>query len=66
MNTISLANTDVRKGLLIAAISRFLLIPVFYYTAKYGDRGWMILLTSFLGLSSGYLTVCVLTEAPKG
>ncbi|OEL35426.1 Equilibrative nucleotide transporter 3 [Dichanthelium oligosanthes] len=55
-----------RKGLLIAAISRFLLIPAFYYTAKYGDQGWMILLTSFLGLSSGYLTVCVLTEAPKG
>lgn len=55
-----------RKGLLLAAISRFLLIPAFYYTAKYGDQGWMILLTSFLGLSSGYLTVCVLTEAPKG
>ncbi|GJN35198.1 hypothetical protein PR202_gb23945 [Eleusine coracana subsp. coracana] len=28
--------------------------------------GWMILLTSFLGLSHGYLAVCVITEAPKG
>ncbi|TVU38448.1 hypothetical protein EJB05_11819, partial [Eragrostis curvula] len=55
-----------RKGLQIAVISRFLLIPAFYYTAKYGDQGWMIMLTSFLGLSNGHLTVCVLTEAPKG
>ncbi|KAK3125354.1 hypothetical protein QOZ80_7BG0603780 [Eleusine coracana subsp. coracana] len=55
-----------RKGLLIAVISRFLLIPAFYYTAKYGDQGWMIMLTSFLGLSNGHLTVCVLTEAPNG
>ena len=55
-----------RKGLLLAVISRFLLIPAFYFTAKYGDQGWMIMLTSFLGLSNGHLTVCVLTEAPKG
>lgn len=55
-----------RKGLLIAVVSRFLLIPAFYYTAKYGDQGWMIMLTSLLGLSNGYLTICVLTEAPKG
>ncbi|KAL6657810.1 hypothetical protein ACP70R_005590 [Stipagrostis hirtigluma subsp. patula] len=55
-----------RKGLLIATFSRFLLVPAFYYTAKYGGQGWMILLTSFLGLSNGYLTVCILTEAPKG
>ncbi|OEL34640.1 Equilibrative nucleotide transporter 3 [Dichanthelium oligosanthes] len=55
-----------RKGLLLSVISRLLLIPAFYYTAKYGDQGWMIMLTSFLGLSNGYLTVCVLTEAPKG
>jgi solute carrier family 29 (equilibrative nucleoside transporter), member 1/2/3 len=55
-----------RKGLLVAVVSRLLLIPAFYYTAKYGDQGWMIMLTSFLGLSNGYLTVCVLTEAPKG
>lgn len=55
-----------RKGLMAAILSRFLLIPAFYYTAKYGDQGWMIMLTSFLGLSNGYLTVCVLTAAPKG
>ncbi|URE32220.1 equilibrative nucleoside transporter [Musa troglodytarum] len=55
-----------RKGLMAAILSRFILIPAFYFTAKYGDQGWMILLTSFLGLSNGYLTVCVLTAAPKG
>ncbi|XP_057430492.1 equilibrative nucleotide transporter 3-like isoform X1 [Lotus japonicus] len=57
---------ESRKGLLIAILSRFLLIPAFYFTAKYGDQGWMILLTSFLGLTNGYLTVCVLTVAPRG
>ncbi|KAJ6421922.1 hypothetical protein OIU84_026954 [Salix udensis] len=57
---------ESRKGLMIAILSRFLLIPAFYFTAKYGDQGWMILLTSLLGLTNGYLTVCVLTSAPKG
>ncbi|KAJ7968447.1 Equilibrative nucleotide transporter 3 [Quillaja saponaria] len=57
---------ESRKGLMVATISRFLLIPAFYFTAKYGDQGWMILLISFLGLTNGYLTVCVLTVAPKG
>uniref|UniRef100_A0A2N9GMQ3 Uncharacterized protein n=1 Tax=Fagus sylvatica TaxID=28930 RepID=A0A2N9GMQ3_FAGSY len=57
---------ESRKGLMIAVLSRFLLIPAFYYTAKYGDQGWMIMLTSFLGLTNGYLTVHVLTSAPKG
>ncbi|RDX81129.1 Equilibrative nucleotide transporter 3, partial [Mucuna pruriens] len=57
---------ESRKVLLIAVLSRFLLIPAFYFTAKYGDQGWMILLTSFLGLTNGYLTVCVLTVAPRG
>ena len=33
---------------------------------KYGDQGWMIALSSFLGLTNGYLTVCVLTVAPRG
>ncbi|KAI3838388.1 hypothetical protein MKW92_026880 [Papaver armeniacum] len=55
-----------RKGLIIVSLSRFLLIPCFYFTAKYGDQGYMIFLTSFLGLSNGYLTVCVLTAAPEG
>lgn len=57
---------ESRKGLIIATLSRFLLVPAFYFTAKYGDQGWMIMLTSFLGLTNGYLSVCVLTEAPKG
>ncbi|XP_014491720.1 equilibrative nucleotide transporter 3 [Vigna radiata var. radiata] len=57
---------ESRKLITIATLSRFLLIPAFYFTAKYGDQGWMITLTSFLGLSNGYLTVCVLTSAPKG
>ena len=57
---------ESRKGLMIAILSRFLLIPAFYFTAKYGDQGWMIFLVSFLGLSNGYLTVCVMTVAPKG
>ncbi|KAF8022373.1 hypothetical protein BT93_F0031 [Corymbia citriodora subsp. variegata] len=57
---------ESRKGLMVVILSRFLLVPAFYFTAKYGDQGWMIMLTSFLGLSNGYLTVCVLTSAPKG
>ncbi|KAK3433218.1 hypothetical protein EUGRSUZ_D00754 [Eucalyptus grandis] len=54
------------KGLLIVILARFLLVPAFYFTAKYGDQGWMIMLVSFLGLSKGYLIVCVITVAPKG
>ncbi|XP_030473167.1 equilibrative nucleotide transporter 3-like [Syzygium oleosum] len=57
---------ESRKGLLFAILARFLLVPAFYFTAKYGDQGWMIMLISFLGLSNGYLTVCVMTVAPKG
>ncbi|XP_059659989.1 equilibrative nucleotide transporter 3-like [Cornus florida] len=57
---------ESRKGLMVSILSRFLLIPAFYFTAKYGDQGWMIMLISFLGLTNGYLTVCVLTVAPKG
>ncbi|KAL3576899.1 hypothetical protein D5086_022182 [Populus alba] len=57
---------ESRNGLLLAVLSRFLLIPAFYFTAKYGDQGWMIFLVSFLGLTNGYLTVCVLTIAQEG
>lgn len=57
---------ESRKGLFIATVSRILFIPCFYFTAKYGDQGWMIMLISFLGLTNGYLTVCVLTVAPRG
>lgn len=45
---------ESRKGLTITAVGRFLLIPAFYFTAKYGTQGWMIFLTSFLGLTNGY------------
>ncbi|XP_068644429.1 equilibrative nucleotide transporter 3-like isoform X2 [Aristolochia californica] len=55
-----------RKGLMLWVIARFVFIPAFYFTAKYGDQGWMILLTSLLGLTNGHLTVCILTIAPKG
>ncbi|KAI9075285.1 hypothetical protein K1719_042690 [Acacia pycnantha] len=57
---------ECRKLITITILSRFLLIPAFYFVAKYGDQGWMIMLTGLLGLSNGYLTVCVLTAAPKG
>ncbi|KAK1388959.1 Equilibrative nucleoside transporter [Heracleum sosnowskyi] len=57
---------ESRKGLMIVIVSRFLLIPAFYFIAKYGDQTSMILLTSFLGLTNGYFTVCVFTSAPKG
>ena len=63
---VQLLKIESRKGLMIAVLSRFLLIPAYYFTAKYGDQGWMIILTSFLGISNGYLTVCILTIAPKG
>ncbi|KAF8112155.1 hypothetical protein N665_0066s0033 [Sinapis alba] len=55
-----------RKGLTVAVLSRFLLIPAFYFTAKSGDQGWMIMLVSFLGLTTGHLNVCILIIAPKG
>lgn len=63
---IEIVKLKSRKGLMIATICRFLLVPDFYFTAKYGDQGWMIMLTAVLGLSNGYLTVCIFTEAPKG
>ncbi|KAI4299268.1 hypothetical protein L6164_032743 [Bauhinia variegata] len=56
---------ESRRGLLVVVLSRFLLILTFYFTAKNGDQGWMIMLVSFLGLTNGYLSVCVLTVAPR-
>jgi len=55
-----------RKKIMVAVLSRFCLIPAFYFTAKYGDQGWMIFITSILGLTNGYLTICVFTAAPTG
>ncbi|XP_018437960.1 equilibrative nucleotide transporter 7 [Raphanus sativus] len=49
----------------ICALARILLVPAFYFTAKYADQGWMIFLTSFLGITNGYLTVCTLTGPSK-
>ena len=63
---VSFLKIKSRKGLMIAVLSRFLFIPAFYFTAKYGDQGWMLMLISLLGLTNGHLTVCILTEAPKG
>lgn len=57
---------ESRKWLMVSILARILLVPAFYFTAKYGNQGWMILLTSFLGLTNGYLTVCLPTTAPKG
>ncbi|KAK1420059.1 hypothetical protein QVD17_21365 [Tagetes erecta] len=57
---------ESRKGLMIAVLSRFLFIPAFLFTAKYGDQAWMIMLIILLGLTNGYLMVCLMTLAPKG
>ncbi|CAN7028808.1 unnamed protein product [Brassica oleracea var. botrytis] len=55
-----------RKGLTLVVFSRFLFIPAFYFTAKYGDQGWMIMLVSLLGLTTGHFNVCIHITAPKG
>lgn len=54
-----------RRGMLAAVLARYLLLPAFYCAARYGGEAWMIALVSALGLNNGYLTVCVLTEAPR-
>ncbi|KAG2288419.1 hypothetical protein Bca52824_048023 [Brassica carinata] len=51
--------------MIIFALARVLLVPAFYFTAIYADQGWMIFLTSFLGITNGYLTVCTLTGVSK-
>nr|XP_011470879.1 PREDICTED: equilibrative nucleotide transporter 3-like [Fragaria vesca subsp. vesca] len=57
---------ESRKGLMIGILLRMLFVPAFYFTAKYGDLGWMMMLTSLLGFSNGYFTVCVMIVAPRG
>ncbi|GAB2231471.1 hypothetical protein Droror1_Dr00010479 [Drosera rotundifolia] len=57
---------EKRAVLTILILARILLIPAFYFTAKYAAQGWMIMLVSFLGLTNGHLTVCAMTAAPKG
>ncbi|KAK8563149.1 hypothetical protein V6N12_011205 [Hibiscus sabdariffa] len=63
---VKLLKIESRKWLMIATFYCFLLVPASYFTAKYGDQGWMILLVSVLGLINGHLTVCVLIAAPRG
>ncbi|CAN7126677.1 unnamed protein product, partial [Brassica rapa subsp. narinosa] len=53
------------KVIVASVLARMLFLPAFYITARYADQGWMITLTSFLGISNGYLTVCVLTQTTK-
>ncbi|GFP98443.1 equilibrative nucleotide transporter 3 [Phtheirospermum japonicum] len=57
---------ESRRGLMVASVSRLLLVPCFYVTSEYGQEGWMIMLVSVLGLTNGYLTVCIFTVAPTG
>lgn len=57
---------ESRKGLMTGILLRMLFVPAFYFTAKYGDLGWMMMLTSLLGFSNGYFTVCVMIVAPRG
>ncbi|KAL8139297.1 hypothetical protein V2J09_005318 [Rumex salicifolius] len=55
-----------RWGLLLACVARVVFIPAFYFTAKYADQGWMLMLISLLGLTNGHLTVCVMMNYPNG
>lgn len=57
---------ESRNGLIAACLSRLLLVPCFYFTARHGEQGWMMMLVSVLGVTNGYLTVCVLRVAPRG
>ncbi|CDY48831.1 BnaC01g43390D [Brassica napus] len=53
------------KWITSCVLVRFLFVPAFYFTAQSADQGWMVLLTSLLGLTNGYLTVCILANKPK-
>ena len=55
-----------RPMLVAAAVSRIAFIPAFYFTAKYGPQGWMIILTLVLGITNGYVCLCAFIGAPKG
>ncbi|KAM7263037.1 hypothetical protein ACFE04_000720 [Oxalis oulophora] len=57
-------NITNKRVLLSAALSRFALVPTFYFAGKDAGEGWMMLVTSFMGLSNGYLTVCAFTLVP--
>ncbi|KAG6556161.1 hypothetical protein Mapa_002102 [Marchantia paleacea] len=55
-----------RPGLMAITLIRYTFIPAFYFTAKYGTQGWMLMLCIILGISNGYITVCVFVNAPRG
>lgn len=55
-----------RKLLLVAIISRIIFVPAFYLAVSYGGQGLMMILSSLLGLTTGHLSACIMTEAPKG
>ncbi|KAL3633495.1 hypothetical protein CASFOL_022257 [Castilleja foliolosa] len=57
---------ESKRGLVVGSVLRLLLVPCFYVTSKYGGEGWMVMLVSVLGLTNGYLTVCIFTVAPTG
>lgn len=59
-------NLENRRWLTVGTLARLGLIPCFYFTAKDGTQGWMLFLCIVLGISNGYLTVCIFTAAPKG
>ncbi|PWA84628.1 equilibrative nucleotide transporter 3 [Artemisia annua] len=62
---IKVLKMESRKGITILVLSRFLFIPLFYFTSKYGDQGWMIVLVFFLGVTTGYPITCIMTLAPQ-
>lgn len=63
---VDMLRLESRFGIMIASLFRLVFIPCFYFTAKYGTQGWMLLLCIILGMSNGYLTVCILVKAPRG
>ncbi|KAK7256964.1 hypothetical protein RIF29_30605 [Crotalaria pallida] len=55
-----------RKQIVIATLLRYLLIPAFYFTAKYGRQGWMIFLVLCMGLTHNYIIVSIFSHTPRG
>ena len=63
---VDMLRLESRLGIMVASLLRYLFIPAFYFTANYGTQGWMLFLCIILGMTNGYLTVCILMMAPKG